>query len=345
MTDRHIPIIDIGPFAVGEAEIRARVAAEVDRACRDIGFLIVSNHGVPRRLIDDALAVSMAFFEQPIEEKVRAKPPDASVPRGYQSFASRNLARTYGLEAPPDLREQFFIGPLAPQPERLSGLPQAGIFYAENIWPERPVEFRRVFEAYYRTMEDLAARLMRIFATALGLPEEYFDDKIDHHFNTCPTNHYPVVGDPEPGQLRAGEHTDFGSLTILAFDDAPGGLQVRMPDDAWLDVTARSGELVVNIGDMMARWTNDRWKSTVHRVVNPPQTGPGVPRRQSIGYFLHPNYDASVECLPSCRDPDNPPKYPPIMAGEHMREKLLRRVQAMPSTPGGAANDASEPSG
>lgn len=332
MTDWKIPVIDIGPFDEGDAIARKRVAAEVDRACRDIGFLIVASHGVRRGLIDDAFAVSREFFDRPLAEKRRAGPAGAAIPRGYQAFASRNLARTYGLEAPPDLREQFFIGPLAPDPDRFSRLPQARIFYAENLWPEHPAEFRRIFEGYYRAMEGLAAGLMRIFAVALDLPERYFDDKIDHHFSTCPTNHYPLVDAPEPGQMRAGEHTDFGSLTILAFNDAPGGLQVRMPDDAWLDVRAGPDELVVNLGDMMARWTNDRWKSTVHRVVNPPHTGPAIGRRQSIGYFLHPNFDARVACLPTCRDRGNPPKYAPIMAGEHMREKLLRRVGA-PSQP------------
>ena len=327
MTDWTIPVIDIAPFEGDGAMARERIAAQVDWACRHIGFLLIANHGIERRLIDDAFAVSMDFFECPPEEKHQARPADARIPRGYQAFASRNLARTHGLDAPPDLREQFFIGPLAPDAERFSGLPQARIFYAENIWPERPGRFRPVFEDYYRAMEALAARLMRIFAVALDLPERYFDDRIDHHFNTCPTNHYPVVADPRPGQLRAGEHTDFGSLTILAFNDAAGGLQVRMPDDSWFDVRAQPGELVVNIGDMMARWTNDRWKSTVHRVVNPPQTGPAAGRRQSIGYFLHPNFDARVECLPTCEVPGNPPKYAPIMAGEHMREKLLRRVE------------------
>ena len=330
MTNWKIPVIDIEPFEQDGEMARKRIAADVDWACRHIGFLQIANHGVQRRLIDDAFAVSMEFFERPIEEKIRTKPTEVAIPRGYQSFASRNLAKTYGLEAPPDLREQFFIGPLAPDPERLSQLPQARIFYSENIWPEHPAGFRPVFEDYFQAMEGLAARLMRIFAVALDLPERYFDDKIDHHFNTCPTNHYPVVDDPEPGQLRAGEHTDFGSLTILVFNDAPGGLQVRMPDATWFDVKARPGELVVNIGDMMARWTNDRWKSTVHRVVNPPHAGPTVGRRQSIGYFLHPNFDARVECLPTCQGSDNPPKYAPIMTGEHMREKLLRRVESSP---------------
>ena len=112
---------------------------------------------------------------------------------------------------------------------------------------------------------------MGIFAAALALPETFFDDKIDGHFSTCPSNHYPVIeDDPQPGQLRCGAHTDFGSLTILAFNDAPGGLQALMPDGSWLDVRPGPGQLAVNLGDMMQRWTNDRWKSTVHRVVNPP---------------------------------------------------------------------------
>ena len=326
----RIPVIDIGPFDAGDSRARHRIAQEVDRACRRIGFLLIANHGVQRHLVDDAQGVSMEFFARPVEEKDRARPSDAAVPRGYHAFASGNLAKSYGLEAPPDLREQFFIGPLASDPERFSNLPQARIFYTENIWPEHPASFRTVLGDCCRAMEDLAARLMRIFAVALDLPDRYFDDKIDHHFSIFLTSHYPVVDDPEPGQLRCGEHTDYGSLTILAFNDAPGGLQVKMPDDSWYDVTARPGELVVNIGDMMARWTNDRWKSTVHRVVNPPQTGPAVAQRQSIGYFLHPNFDARVECLPSCRGPDHLPKYAPIMAGEHMREKMLRGVDSSP---------------
>ena len=176
---------------------------------------------------------------------------------------------------------------------------------------------------------------MRLFATALGEDERFFDDKIDHHFSTSPVNHYPVVeGPPAPGQLRAGAHTDFGSLTILAFDDAPGGLQVQMPDLTWLDVAPREDQLLVNIGDMMARWTNDRWRSTVHRVVNPPVPPGAGRRRMTVGYFLHPNYDADVSCLASCCGPDRPAPLPaqhrrPAHAGEDgARRRCVRRRRA-----------------
>jgi isopenicillin N synthase-like dioxygenase len=227
---------------------------------------------------------------------------------------------------PPDLREQFFIGPLDDWAAHFARVPGAAKVYAPNVWPTRPAEFREVFTAYYRAQERLAGELMRIFALALGLPEAWFDGMIDRHFSTCPSNLYPEPrGEPLPGQLRAGPHTDFGSLTILAVNDAPGGLQVIFPDGAWHDVRPAPGQFVVNLGDMMGRWTNDRWKSTVHRVVNPPREHATGSRRQTVGFFLHPNYDARVACLPTCTGADRPPRYEPILAGEHMRAKLERR--------------------
>ena len=325
--DNAIPVIDLGPYWSGDAVARQTVADKVGWACENIGFLVISNHGIPQDLIDRTFAVSRDFFDLPLTEKERFKPADGVAPRGYHAIATRNLAKTLGQITPPDLREQFFVGPLTPTTTKTAQVPGAAVFYSDNIWPENPATYRNVLTEFYTVMEGLAARLMRIFATALALPETFFDDKIDSHFNTCPSNHYPVVnGDPLPGQIRCGAHTDFGSLTILAFNDAPGGLEVLMPDGSWLGMGAGPGQLVVNLGDMMQRWTNDRWKSTVHRVVNPPADQRGASRRQTIGYFLHPNYDAEIACLDTCFSPDNPAKYPPIMAGEHMREKMERRV-------------------
>ena len=329
MQHNSIPVIDLGPYWSGDLAGKQRVAEQVGWACENIGFLLISNHGVAQELIDRAFAVSRAFFELSVEEKERFKPTDGVAPRGYHAIATRNLARTLGVDAPPDLREQFFVGPLAGGARRPPEVPGAAIFYSENIWPDQPAGFRPVFTEFYSAMEHLAGQLMRIFASALALPETFFDDKIDNHFNTCPTNHYPVIaGDPLPGQIRCGAHTDFGSLTILAFGDGPGGLEVCMPDGTWLGVSAGPEQLVVNLGDMMQRWTNDRWKSTVHRVVNPPPDRRTENRRQTVGYFLHPNYDAEISCLAPCCSEDNPPRYPPIRAGDHMREKMERRVSA-----------------
>ena len=203
-----IPAIDLGPWRSGGADGRREVAGQVARACETVGFLIVTGHGVPQAVIDRAFSVSRAFFDLPAEEKARFMPEDGAAPRGYHAVATRNLARTYGQETPPDLREQFFIGPLVPRAGRFAHIPEAALYYSENIWPARPAAYREALTAFYRAFEALAARLMGIFAVALGLPETFFDDKIDGHFSTCPSNHYPVIeDDPQPGQLRCGAHT------------------------------------------------------------------------------------------------------------------------------------------
>ena len=329
MSQWQLPVVDVERYRHGGLETKTRIAAEVDRGCRQVGFLLLEHHGVARPIIDRVFAVSRAFFDLPLAEKRRYHPRDPVAPRGYHALATRNLAKTLGKKAPPDLREQFFIGPLRAAPERYAEFEGAARFYSENIWPAHPADYRPALTEFYSALEVLARDVMRLFATALGEDERFFDDKIDHHFSTSPVNHYPVIeGPPAPGQLRAGAHTDFGSLTILAFDDAPGGLQVQMPDLTWLDVAPREDQLLVNIGDMMARWTNDRWRSTVHRVVNPPAPPGAGRRRMTAGYFLHPNYDADVSCLASCCGPDRPPRYRPGIAGRHMLEKMERGVDA-----------------
>ncbi len=331
VTAPAIPVIDIQPYLAGDAIGARRVAEAVGAACEEIGFLVVAGHGIPDALVRRVFEVSLAFFDRPLGEKLALRSDDPGVPRGYSALASKSLGRTYGLDTPPDLREQFFVGPLDDWASHFQRFPGAAKVYAPNVWPATPAEFREVLTAYYRAQERLARDLMRIFALALGLAEGWFDDTIDRHFSTCPSNLYPEpAGEPLPGQLRAGPHTDFGSLTILAVNDAPGGLQVLFPDGAWHDVRPAPGQLVVNLGDMMGRWTNDRWKSTVHRVVNPPRELATGSRRQTVGFFLHPNWDAPVACLPTCTDASRPARYPPILAGEHMLAKLERR--AAPAT-------------
>ena len=321
-----IPVVDIAGFDGGSAAARREIVAAVADACERIGFLCVAGHGIEPDLLDRALAVSRDFFQLPVAEKRRFAPIGEVAPRGYAALASKGLAATLGETAPKDLREQFMVGTLEPMPQALAAYPHARGCYAPNIWPNEPAEYRAVFTALYREMEPLAERLMRICALGLGLPEHHFDRYLDHHFSVLGSNYYPVPeGAPLPGQLRTGAHTDFGSLTILCPTAGPGGLQVRMADGSWQDVQPIPGTLIINIGDMLARWTNDRWKSTLHRVVNPPDDAGQASRRQSIAFFCHPNYDAKITCLPTCTRADNPPRYPPILAGEHMRQKMVKR--------------------
>jgi isopenicillin N synthase-like dioxygenase len=322
-----VPSVDLRPFISGAGDGKRAVAGAIACACEEIGFFKIRGHGVPQSLVEQAFATADAFFANPQEVKDRFRPPTSASARGYHALRTKNLAKTLGYDNPPDLREQFYIGPLTSRAAEFAHIPGAAALYAENIWPDAPAAYRDVFTAAYRALEGVGATLMRVFAVALDVDERFFDDKIDRHFSTLPVNNYPAPdGDPLPNQIRAGEHTDFGSLTILAVSQRAGGLQVKLRDGAWLDVTAEPDEFIVNIADMMQRWTNDRWLSNVHRVVNPPAEARSGSRRMSLGYFLHPNYDAQIACLPTCQGPGNPPRYPPVRAGDMMRQKLEARA-------------------
>jgi isopenicillin N synthase-like dioxygenase len=263
-------------------------------------------------------AVSRAFFDLPLAEKARVARPAKDVARGYIALDEESLARSrdpgaYGS----DLNESLMIGPVDRPPAAYADALAAGRHFAPNLWPERPAELRDIWTAYYRTMGSLAASLMRTFALALGLPEGFFDTKIDKHISRLRVRNYPAQSvAPAPGQIRAGAHSDYGSLTILATEDKPGGLQVCNAAGEWVDVPIVDDCLIVNIGDLLARWTNDTWVSTLHRVVNPPAGAGAESRRQSLVFFHNPNYDAVIESLV----PDTPAKYPRTTSGEHLRQ-------------------------
>jgi isopenicillin N synthase-like dioxygenase len=307
-----VPTIDIS---------RPGIAAQVARTCEETGFLVISGHGFPLALLERAQRELFAFFDLPAEAKNRWHPTGPAKQRGYHGFATRGLAYTLGEQTPPDLRESVFLGPVDDHRAYYAALPEAATSYAPNVIPD-------VLEAtlipLYREYERLARVMMRVLAAALALPEGYFDGTLDRHFSIMSCHHYPVLDRaPLPGQLRTGAHTDYGAMTILAATDAQGGLEVRMRDGSWAGVHPRRGEFVVNLGDMMARWTNERWASTLHRVVNPP-LGMAQSRRLSIGMFVHPNYDQRIECVPTCLSVGEKPRYPVITAGEHIKRKIER---------------------
>jgi isopenicillin N synthase-like dioxygenase len=330
MTMEAVPVLDISPCRQGDPAGRRALAAEVDRTCREIGFMVISGHGVEPELIEEVDSLSRAFFDLPLEEKLRIARPAPDILRGYQPFKAEVLARSRGRDAAGDLNESLMIGPVDVSDTPYYTSPAAGKHFAPNLWPDRPAELRQAYERYYRVMETLAIDLMRLFALALDLPEPYFDSSVDRSISRLRVRNYPApLVPPEPGQLRASAHSDYGSLTILKTEDRPGGLQVLGKGGDWLDVPHRPGCFVVNIGDMLARWTNDRWVSTLHRVVNPPLERAAESRRQSIVYFQNPNYDAVVSCLPSCADAANPPKYQATTSGGHLREKFVTTQQAI----------------
>lgn len=334
MAKAAVPIIDISPFHHGSGSARQILASAVDRICREIGFMVISGHGVDPDLITAVEDVSRTFFDLPLDEKMRIVRPAPDVTRGYMPMKAEVLVRSrggaFGDPTKGDLNESLMIGPVDTDGSPYYTVQEAGRHFAPNLWPERPKDLRPIYERYYRVMDSLAIDLMRLFALALRLPETYFDSSVDRSISRLRVRNYPAPDvAPEPGQLRAGAHSDYGSLTILKTEDRPGGLQVLGKDGEWLDVPHLPGCFVVNIGDMLARWTNDRWVSTLHRVVNPPQAVAAQSRRQSIVFFQNPNYDAVVSCLPSCTDATHPPKYPITTSGGHLREKFLITQQSI----------------
>jgi len=298
-----VPTVDITPFTTGETRRRAGVAEAVRNACEEIGFFVIVGHGFPEGLVSRIYDVSRAFFDLPAEEKNEIG-ETGPVMGGLMHFGlgKETLAATLGSEPIPDIKETLDFGP--------------GFF--GDRWPMRPPDLEPAWRAYYEAMSTLGEALRRIFATALGLAPEYFEDKFRGHLSSLRVIDYPEQSAPPlPGQLRAGAHSDYGVLTILRTDDAPGGLQVRTRAGLWSDVPHIPGSFVVNIGDAMMRWTNDRWISTQHRVVNPPADPAQPARRQSIAYFHNLPRDAVIECLPPFRETGIPPRYPPITYGEY----------------------------
>jgi isopenicillin N synthase-like dioxygenase len=242
---------------------------------------------------------------------------------GYIPVSGESLSQSLGNAAPPDLKEAFDVGPVTPPAHRLVD-PDETLAYSPNLWPAALPELRAAWTDYYLAMFDLCARLMSLFARALQLPADFFADKIDRSPDILRAINYPARQvAPLAEQLRAGAHTDYGTLTVLRQDDI-GGLEVVDAHGQWVGVESVPGAFVINIGDLMARWTNDRWRSTLHRVVDPADPSPVRARRQSMPYFQSANWSASISCLPSCLAPGQKAKYEPVLAGPHAMSKFRK---------------------
>jgi len=317
----EIPVIDISPFLNGSD--KKGVAEKVTNACKNIGFLIISGHGIEPTTVEDAFRKSRQFFNLEQKKKNLYHPQQKSQQRGYHAFATRGLAYTLGRDAPPDLRETYFLGPLNDHKKYFQASPEALKAYASNILPDQPEGFSASLENIYASYQRLSEDILRIFSISLNLDENFFSKLITRHFSILSSHYYPPLQKPPvPGQLRTGAHTDFGAITILAMTKAAGGLEVLMPNDTWRAVTPKKNELVVNLGDMMALWTNGIWKSTLHRVVNPEKLHDERSQRQTIGYFMHPDYDALIKTIPTCITKERPKVFEEITAGEHIAKKI-----------------------
>lgn len=322
-----IPVVDIGAIYGQAPDALAETAREFGAAFEKFGFATIVGHGVPPSTIDAAYRAGNAFFDLPLAHKLANTVPDRVKGRGYVPAGVESVARTLGSDRPPDLVEALVFG--AMQDETLP-LPRGGISAATgNYFPAEPPELASAFHAYFMAMRELSGTLMRLAAVALDLPADFFAPFVDRRRGTLRAAFYPEQPDPPaPGQLRYGAHTDYGGFTILRQDDAPGGLQVDL-DGSWIDVAPQPGAFTINIGDLVSRWTNGRWRSTLHRVVNPPRDTHASTRRLSLVFFSGPNDDAIIECLPTCQGPGRPAQYPPVVARDYIRAKL---DSSMPTT-------------
>jgi isopenicillin N synthase-like dioxygenase len=327
--DASVPVIDIAGFADGAAAERRRIVDAVKQACERVGFFVITGHDVPDAIIRSAFASGRAFFARPLEEKMRIKRPGPGISRGYNHVAGQSLGRTIGQAAPPDLMESLGFGPLETDHDAYWTEGFGPVHAHPNLWPEGMPEFRAAIGDYWRAMEALAMRLSRIFALALELEEEFFIRRSGRHVTNMRINYYPVQERaPEKEQLRAGAHSDYGAFTILKGENAPGGLQVLRRGGDWADVPILEEGFVINIGDLLMRWTNDKWVSTIHRVVNPPEEVRRNVDRMSIAFFFMPDHDVEVRSIDSCVGPNSPPRYAPTTAGAHWRGKILAARQA-----------------
>jgi isopenicillin N synthase-like dioxygenase len=314
-----IPLLDLARWFDGDDAERRALAAELDAHLQRLGFLIVVHHGIPDEVIDTCRAEAKAFFHQPVEVK-QAVAATADVYRGWVGPGLESNAATYGVDTPPDLKETWAYGPLDVTPELAAASPRQ---FVPNVWPEEPSAFRAAAEAWWLAGKRLADDLLDIASVALGLPEHHLRDRCCATTALGTLNWYHPRGDAEPeeGQFRIGPHTDFGMFTVLDREPGAGGLQVLDEDGAWIDAPYVPGSLVVNTGDLLRHWTNDRWSSNVHRVLPPPASNRDE-ELLSLVFFHEPDHDAWVEAFPTCVSAERPAKYPGVLASDYLAAKM-----------------------
>jgi len=309
----NIPSLDLADFIYGSPEKKAKFVQDLGKAFSEIGFVAVKNHGLSDELVENLYRVVKEFFALPDEVKAKYEIEGLGGQRGYTG-KNKEHAKNRNVG---DLKEFYHVGQTVTDDDPIKNE------YPENIFPAEVPDFEKYTLEAYKTLENAGRYILRAIALYLGLDEFYFDDKI-HHGNSIlrPIHYYPIT-DPDsvpPNAVRSAEHEDINLITLLMGASAEG-LQVLNKKGEWIPITALPEQIVVNVGDMLQRLTNNVLKSTTHRVVNPPREKMHEPR-YSIPFFLHPRSEMDLTCLPSCCTPENPKAYPDITAGEYLNERL-----------------------
>ncbi|MBI3232767.1 MAG: isopenicillin N synthase family oxygenase [Bacteroidetes bacterium] len=305
-----IPSVDLAKFMSGDSSSKQEFVRELGEAYENIGFVAVKNHlfsSETEKVLYDQVKT---FFNLPLDQKLKYEIEGLAGQRGYTSFG-REHAKGSSVG---DLKEFWHFG------QQIEDNDPIKSEYPDNIWVDELPEFNKVGIQAYKSMEETGKYMLRAIALFLGLDELYFDQKI-HHGNSIlrPIHYGPIEGEPK-NAVRAGQHEDINLITLLMGASADG-LQVLNKKNEWVSVTSLPSQIVVNVGDMLQRLTNNRLKSTTHRVVNPPKEMWGM-SRYSIPFFLHPRSEMRLDCLSSCITSENPIHYEPISAGEYLDERL-----------------------
>ncbi len=310
----HVPVIDIAPWLARDPDAQQAVAAQVDAALQDVGFFLITGHGVPADARASVRRAAREFFALPPQIKRRYAVTVAG--RGWLPAGVEANGYAEGTETPPDLKESFAVG----ADSRTGELD--GYWFQHNVFPAEVPGLEPAVTDYLARMKALSDELLRLCAAALGVDEDFFTRHTGHATHTMNINWYPpmtTVGAPEEGQYRIGPHTDFGTVTVLDREPGKGGLQVWTESDGWEDAPFVPEAFTINTGDLLARWSGDRWKSNRHRVL-PPQADAPDEDLVSLVYFYEADRDAVIESLrpPLGREGN----YQPVVSSAFLRERL-----------------------
>ena len=305
-----IPVVNLADFLSGDASLKQQFVQQLGKAYEEVGFVAVKNHGIPDELIKRMYQQVQDFFTLPSEKKKKYEIPELAGQRGYTSFGKEHAK---GSDAP-DLKEFYQHGQtvIGDVPEKAE--------YPDNVQIDEVPGFTETFNQAYRAFETSGKALLQAIALYLGLDEHYFDEHIYNGNSILRAIHYPPIQEEPKSAIRAEQHEDINLITLLVGASADG-LQILTKQNEWIGVRSLPEQIVVNVGDMLQRLTNNKLKSTTHRVVNPPRELWGT-SRYSIPFFLHPKSKMSLACLDSCIDANHPKAYPDATAGEYLDERL-----------------------
>lgn len=305
-----IPVVDLSDFLSGDPRRKQKFVNELGKAYEDVGFVAVKNHGIPEEVIGDLYKYVQQFFAMPSGSKKQYEVPGLAGQRGYTSFGKEHAK---GSDAP-DLKEFFQYGQIVEDSDPVKSE------YPDNVSIKEVPQLNSTLKKAYRAFEKSGRALLQAIALYLGLDEHYFDDFVHNGNSILRAIHYPPITSEPKSAIRAEQHEDINLITLLVGASADG-LQILTKQNEWVGVTSLPEQIVVNVGDMLQRLTNNRLKSTTHRVVNPPREMWHT-SRFSIPFFLHPRSDMSLATLESCVDSKHPKAYEDATAGEYLDERL-----------------------